>query len=82
MLKFTISGKSCVNLEYLVTGPTMTRAEPGIYVIVTPWSVRLYEEIIHELLRVDYLPNRQFNHGITILYHLISVELSQYDFMC
>ena len=34
------------------------------YVIVIPWVVRLYVEIIHELyVQVD-------KHGITILYHL------------
>ena len=31
------------------------------YVIVLPWVVRLYVEIIHELKRVDYLTYRWTN---------------------
>ena len=31
------------------------------YVIVIPWIVRLYVEIIHELKRVDYLTYRWTN---------------------
>ena len=31
------------------------------YVIVIPWAVRLYAEIIHELQRVDYLKYRWTN---------------------
>ena len=37
-------------------------------VIVILWFVRLHEEIIHDL-RVDYLPCRWTNYGITNLYH-------------
>ena len=43
------------------------------YVIVVPWFVRLYVEIIHELklAKARVLSRVQVdNHGITILYHL------------
>ena len=36
---------------------------------VMPWVCHLYKEIIHKLKPVDYLPYRQTNHGITLLYH-------------
>ena len=33
----------------------------SLYVIAIPWVVRLYVEIIHELLRVDYFTYRWTN---------------------
>ena len=36
-----------------------------------PWSVRLYEEIIHELWRVDYRPYRRTDPALYDLYHCI-----------
>ena len=34
---------------------------------------------MHTLKRVDYLPYRLTNHGITILYHPPSEDLAQYE---
>ena len=39
----------------------MIFTEAPIFVIVIPWVVRLYVEIIHELKRVDYLTYRWTN---------------------
>ena len=41
-----------------------------IYVLVIVWFVRLYGKIIHELLRVDYLPYRRTNHIHFIIVHV------------
>ena len=54
-------------------------AEDG-FVIVIRRFVRLYEEIIHELKFVDYLPCRRPNQSITIFYHPISVDLARYEY--
>ena len=35
-------------------------------VILLPWFVRLYKDIIHELWQVDYLPYRRTNYSLTI----------------
>ena len=40
------------------------------YVIVIPWVVRMYMEIIHKLLASGLSDVQVDNHGITILYHL------------
>ena len=49
----------------LVFGPPVFKAESGDVVknnvIVIPWIVRLYVEIIHELERADYLTYRWTN---------------------
>ena len=40
------------------------------FVIVIPWVVRLYVEIIHELKASGLSYVQVDKHGITILYHL------------
>ena len=40
-----------------------------VHVIVIPWAVRLYVEIIHSQKLVDYLHVQADKHGITVLYH-------------
>ena len=49
------------------------------YVILIPWVVRLYVEIIHELKRVDYLTYRWTN--MILLFHTTysSVDLAHHE---
>ena len=49
------------------------------YVIVIPWVVRLYVEIIHELYRVDY-----FTYRWTVMEYLffttyVSIDLAHHE---
>ena len=48
--------------------------------MVIPWLVRLYEEIIHELKRMNYIPNRWTNHGIYSQPSLSRVSEGPFDF--
>ena len=49
------------------------------YVIVIPWVVRLYVEIIHELKRVDYLMYRRTNMVLLFNTTYISVDLAHHE---
>ena len=49
------------------------------YVIVIPWVVRLYMEIIHELKRVDYLTYRWTNMVLLFNTTYISVDLAHHE---
>ena len=64
---------------YLLAATAML-PQIGLFISVTviPWFIRLSEEIIHELKRVDYLPYKQTNHFITIYITHISEDLAQY----
>ena len=65
-----LCGNSCL--------PMLT-FQSGCHVIVIPWFVRLNEEIIHELYRVDYLSYRRINYGITLYATLISLLIPKYS---
>ena len=56
--------------------PIMSLLDNLKQVIVIPWVVRLYVEIIHELLRVDYLTYRWTNMVSLFYTTYISVDLA------
>ena len=57
---------------YVYTQNTTLCGDMSVMLII-PWSVRLYGEIINSLERVDYLPYRRTDRGITVLYHSYQV---------
>ena len=51
----------------------------SFFVIVIPWVVRMYVEIIHELKRVDYLTYRWTNIVLLFYTTFISVNLAYHE---
>ena len=77
MLSFMSSSNSMLNYKVDHEKSFIT-SRPG-QVIVIPWVVRLYVEIIHELQRVDYLTYRWTNMVKPFYTTYISVCLAHHE---